>query len=103
VNPRDATALGHLALYYAKKGDYSQAKDFVRRARAIDSSNVYLIYIAAILNTASGNSQAAVSDLRLALQEGFALADIQSEPEFSPFAGRSDFQNLLKEFSRAVR
>jgi tetratricopeptide (TPR) repeat protein/TolB-like protein len=51
VNPRDANVVGHLALYYAKKGDSQQAKDFVRKARAIDRSNVYLIYIAAVVDT----------------------------------------------------
>ena len=33
VNPRDADVVGQLALYYAKKGDPLQAKEFVKKAR----------------------------------------------------------------------
>jgi serine/threonine-protein kinase len=100
VNPRDASTLGHLALYYAKKGDSNQARSFVSRARAIDSSNVYLIYTSAVVSTTAGQPQVAVGDLRLALQKGFSVGDIETEPEFGPLASRPDFQSLIREFSR---
>ena len=43
VNPRDAITLGTLALYYAKKGDFSRAQNFIA-ARDIDANNNVLIY-----------------------------------------------------------
>jgi tetratricopeptide (TPR) repeat protein len=103
VNPRDSNALGHMALYHAKKGDTAQASDFIKRARAIDSSDVYLIYTSAIVSTIANDPKAATDALRLALQKGFATADIESDPEFTPLHGRPEYENLLKEFAPKKR
>src|SRR5438477_10226279 len=67
VNPRDASALGHMALYHSKKGDVTQAQDFIRRARSIDSSDVYLIYTVAIVTVYANDQLGAMDALRLAL------------------------------------
>ena len=40
VNPHDASTMGGMALYYAKKGDSTQALQFIRRARSIDPNNL---------------------------------------------------------------
>ncbi|HET9802404.1 MAG TPA: tetratricopeptide repeat protein, partial [Candidatus Acidoferrum sp.] len=99
VNPRDAAALGHMALYHSKKGEAAMAQDFIRRARAIDPSDIYLIYTVAVVETNASNPAAAVEALRSALQKGFATADIESDPEFSPLRGRPEYQSLMKEFA----
>ncbi len=99
VNPRDATALGHMALYHSKKGDAAQAQEFVRRARAIDPSDIYLIYTVAVVETNANNPVGAIGALRSALQKGFATADIDSDPEFTALQGRPEYQALLKEFA----
>ena len=99
VNPRDSNALGHMALYHAKKGDAAQAQDFIRRARAIDPSDIYLIYTVAVVETNANNPTAAIDALRSALQKGFATADVESDPEFTPLRTRPDYQALLKEFA----
>src|SRR5260221_14648048 len=51
VNPRDASVAGRKGLYFAKKGDTQQGKDFVKRAPAIDASYAYLIYNSAGVQT----------------------------------------------------
>jgi eukaryotic-like serine/threonine-protein kinase len=66
VNPRDAGIMGHLALYYAKKGDGTQAKEFIKRSRAIDPSDVYSIYISAVVDTIDNDSKSAIASLRTA-------------------------------------
>lgn len=99
VNPRDATALGHMALYHAKKGDAAQAQDFIRRARSIDPSDIYLIYTVAIVAANANDPAGAIEALRSALQKGFATGDIESDPEFNSLRGRPDYQSLLKEFA----
>jgi eukaryotic-like serine/threonine-protein kinase len=96
VNPRNADVVGRLALYYAKKGDTAQADNFIKKARAIDRSAVYLIYISAVVNTIGNKPADAVKDLRLALEKGYSSADIQADPEFGPLQSRPDFQALLK-------
>jgi tetratricopeptide (TPR) repeat protein len=98
VNPRDASVTGRMALYYAKNGDVQQGKDFVRRARAIDGSDAYLIYVSAIVKTIANEPADAVKDLGLALQKGFSVKDASVEPEFAPLLARPDFQALVKKY-----
>ena len=99
VNPRDASALGHMALYHSKKGDSTQAQDFIRRARSIDPSGVYLIYTVAIVAANANDPAGAIEALRSALQKGFATADIDSDPEFASLHDRADYKALMKEFA----
>ncbi len=103
VNPRDANVVGHLALYYAKKGDSQQAKDFVRKARAIDRSNIYLIYIAAVVDTINNQPTDAVKELTMALEKGFSPRDVVADPEFGPLQSRADFQSMMKPFAAKKR
>jgi serine/threonine protein kinase/tetratricopeptide (TPR) repeat protein len=98
VNPRDAGVAGRLALYYAKKGDTQQATEFVKRARAIDGSDAYLIYISAVVKTIGNEHADAVKDLTLALQKGFSVKDASVEPEFGPLQSRPDYQALIKKY-----
>jgi eukaryotic-like serine/threonine-protein kinase len=98
VNPRDASVMGQLALYYAKKGDLQRAKDFIQKARAIDGSNVYLIYTAAVVDTVSDRPGEAVQQLTVALQKGFSPRDVVVEPEFGSLQARPDYQAMMKRF-----
>ena len=51
VNPRNAEVVGNLALYFAKKGDLEEAREFIKKARSLDRSSVDLMYDAAIVDT----------------------------------------------------
>ena len=99
VNPRDATIMGHLALYYAKKDDTAQAKEFIKRARSIDPSDVYSLYISAVVNTIANEPKPAIATLRTALQKGFSVGDVESEPEFAPLRLSPDYQAMIKQFA----
>jgi eukaryotic-like serine/threonine-protein kinase len=103
VNPRNANVVGSLALYYAKKGDPQQAKEFVKKARAIDRSNVYLIYIAAVVDTINNQPADAVKELTAALEKGFSPGDVAVDPEFGPLQSRADFQSMMKRFTSKKR
>jgi tetratricopeptide (TPR) repeat protein/TolB-like protein len=100
VNPRDANTMGHMALYYAKKGDTAQGKDFIKRARGIDRSDVYSLYISAVVDTIANDTKPAIAALRSALQKGFSVGDVESEPEFAPLRLSPDYQAMIKEFSQ---
>src|SRR5260221_8269938 len=99
VNPWDAATLGHMALYYAKKGDTAQGKEFIKRARVIDPSDVTSLYISAVVDTIANDPKPAVAALRAALQKGFAVRDMEAEPEFAPLRLSPEYQALVKEFS----
>jgi eukaryotic-like serine/threonine-protein kinase len=103
VNPRDANTMGHMALYYAKKGDAAQAKAFIKRARSIDPSDVYSLYISAVVDTIANDRKPAIASLRTALQKGFSVGDIESEPEFAPLRLAPEYQAMIKEFSQKSR
>jgi tetratricopeptide (TPR) repeat protein len=103
VNPRDAGIMGHLALYYAKKGDTTQAREFIKRSRAIDPSDVYSLYISAVVDTIGNDPKSAIASLRAALQKGFPISDIESEPEFAPLRLAPDYQAIIKDFSQKSR
>jgi serine/threonine protein kinase/tetratricopeptide (TPR) repeat protein len=100
VNPRDATVLDGLGLFYAKKGDAVHALDFTRRARAVSPDDVSLIYDQAEVFAITGRSAEALKSLREALQKGIALQQMQNDPEFTALQGLPEFQKLVKEFSK---
>jgi len=103
VNPRNASVVGNLALYYAKKGDPQQAKEFVSKARAIDRSNVYLMYISAVVDTINNKPADAVKELTVALEKGYSPVDAAADPEFSSLQSRNDFQMMMKRFPAKKR
>jgi len=78
----------------------AQAKEFIKRSRAIDPSDVYSLYISAVVDTIGNDPKSAIASLRAALQKGFPLRELEAEPEFAPLLLAPDYQNMVKEFSR---
>ena len=81
VNPRDATARASLALYYAKRGNAAQARKSIADARAIDGSNVDLIYNQAVICTLVDDMACAMSSLEESLQAGYTLELVEADPD----------------------
>jgi serine/threonine protein kinase/tetratricopeptide (TPR) repeat protein/TolB-like protein len=95
VNPRNSTVVGNLALYYAKKGDLEQAREFIKKARAMDRSDVYLLYSAAVVDAIDNKPAEAVKELKTAVDKGFSPKDVAADPEFASLNSRPDFQALI--------
>jgi thioredoxin-like negative regulator of GroEL len=91
--------MGDLAGYYAKKGDASQALEWMNRARASDPASVDLIYQAAIVHTLARQPDEALKDLREAFQKGYSTNQARTEPEFKSLQSLPEFASLLAEFS----
>ena len=100
VNPRDANVLDQLGLYYARKGDAIHAADFIRRARAISPGNVDMIYDEAVIFYLSGRTAEAQKTLREALQKGYSLEQVKSDPELGAVQSTPEFKKLVAEFSK---
>jgi serine/threonine-protein kinase len=83
VNPKDADVMGRLALFYAKTGRYDGAHHYIDRARALDANDVQLIFDQAVIESLSGNQSAALRDLRPAVEKGYTIAQIESEPDLA--------------------
>jgi len=60
VNPHKADTIDSLARYYAKRGDSTQALQFIRRARAIDPNSNQLVYDEAIVQTLGSHPEEAL-------------------------------------------
>jgi eukaryotic-like serine/threonine-protein kinase len=100
VNPRNADAMGLLALCYAKKGDAAQANDFIHRALTITPGNVNLLYYQAEVEDLAGHAEQAVSVLRQVFMAGYPPDSAVADPELANLQSRPDFQALIKEFTK---
>jgi len=100
VNPRDATVLDELGLWYAKKGDAVHALDFMRRARAVSPDDVGMIYDQAEVLAITARPAEALKVLREALQKGYSVEQAKIDPELATLQNLPEFQKLVKEFSK---
>jgi len=103
VNPRQATAMNSLAMYYAKKGDSTQAMQFIRRARSIDPTNNQFIYDEGQILAIANRPEEALKALREAFQKGYSPEEARNDPELKSLESRPEFDNLLKEFSSKTK
>jgi len=101
VNPHNASTMGGLALYYAKKGDSTQALQFIRRARSIDPNSNQLIYNEAVIQALANHPDEAIKALREAFQKGYSPEEARNDPELKSLEGHPAFEELLKEEMKA--
>jgi len=95
VNPRNAVAKGHLALYYAKKRDNARAQRLISDARAVDATNVDLMYGEAIVHVLGGRTPEALASLERALVAGYPATMLQSDPDLKGLATEPPFKELV--------
>ena len=100
VNPQNTEDMGDLAEYFAKKGEPDRGMDFIRRARAIDSKDVELTFTQATVEALANKPADSLRTLREALQKGYPVKEVESNPDFANLQNNKDFQALLKQFSQ---
>lgn len=103
VNPRQAGAMSSLGVYYAKKGDTTQALQFVHRARSIDPANIQFIYNEAEVRALANQPAEALKSLREAFQKGYSPEEARNDPELKRLEGLPEYAELLKEFTPKTR
>jgi tetratricopeptide (TPR) repeat protein len=94
TNPQSASALGSLALYYAKLGEVNQSLDFIQRAHAIDPNNVGLQYNQAVVRALAGQLQQAVAALEQAVKSGYSWKLAAADPDLRPLHATQEFRAL---------
>jgi serine/threonine protein kinase/tetratricopeptide (TPR) repeat protein len=100
VNPRAASTMADLALYYAKKGDSTQALDFIRHARSIEPANISMLYTQAVIYCLAGREEESLTVLDEALQKGYSLEEAKNDPELAELQKLPQFAQLLKKFGK---
>ena len=98
VNPRNAETKANLALYYAKRGDIAQASRLIADARAIDASNVEIMYMEATVHLFANRRSEALAQLREAFRAGYPASFAKTDPDLKPLWTDAQFQRLVKEF-----
>jgi serine/threonine-protein kinase len=101
VDPRNADALGNLAISYAKKGDIAQGLDRIARARAIDMKSNWLMYEEATVYTLAGKTPEALASLKQALENGYSLEEAKADPELKGLRATPEFAQLAKQIAQA--
>jgi len=94
VNPKNAEALGYLAMCYAKKGDTTQAAQFIARARAVDQESNELMYEEATVHALAGETKEALASLEQALHSGYPLKQVEGDPEMKRIRDTPEFAKL---------
>jgi len=100
VNPRSASSMENMALYYAKKGDSAHALNFIRHARAIEPENISLLYTQAVVDCLGGRTQESLKGLEEALQKGYSLEEAKNDPELGELQKLPEFAQLVKKYSK---
>jgi tetratricopeptide (TPR) repeat protein len=96
TNPRDATSMSYLGVYYAKEGDSTRGLQFIGRARGIDSENVDFLYDEAVINTLANRMPEAIKSLGSAVAKGYLLRQILADPELAPLRQQPEFQAIAQ-------
>jgi serine/threonine protein kinase/tetratricopeptide (TPR) repeat protein len=100
TNPRDATSLSYLGVYYAKEGDSTKGLQFIARARAIDAENVDFLYDEAVINTIASRMPEALKSLEGALAKGYSQRQVLADPELAPLRQQPEFQAMIQKVQK---
>jgi len=95
VNPRDAATMGNLAVYYGRRHSEVRALDFIMRARAMDPGSNELMYDNALIDVAYKRPGDAIDNLERAVNSGFSLKQIASDPDFQVLESDPAFKKLV--------
>ena len=99
VNPKSAGTMGDLALYYAKKGNAANALQYIQQARAIDATDLQLMYSEAQVKALVGSPEEAMKALKVALGKGYPAQEAWNDPELQKLQALPQFSQLVKENS----
>jgi len=83
LNPANAAVRARLAECLAKRGKIGEAKNEIGKALTADPSNVRIMFRAAVVQNACGDTDASLLWLKKAINAGYSLTEAQRDPEFA--------------------
>jgi TolB-like protein/tetratricopeptide (TPR) repeat protein/DNA-binding winged helix-turn-helix (wHTH) protein len=95
VNPMDALKLYELAWAVAMLGDVDESSELINRSKALDPENPYVHYFDALIKHHTGRDNAAIDALKTAVESGYPVVMLQSEPHLSGLRDLPDFHSLI--------
>lgn len=82
VNPKDATLLSQIAVYEAKTGSLTDARNKMQLALKFAPADAAILYRSALVEELSGRRSRSLDALRASLAAGYSLNVVEREPEF---------------------
>jgi serine/threonine protein kinase/tetratricopeptide (TPR) repeat protein len=99
TNPQNADVMAEIALCYANLGDAQQADIFIRKARAIDKSNVGYIYEEAQIYSLLGKPKEGLKVLQESLEKHYPAEAVAADPNVDNLRSSPEFNDLIKKYS----
>lgn len=103
MNPQNAALRGALAGYYAKLPDRAKALAEIAQARRLAPMNPEVLFKAALVYEITGRREQALGALDLALQSGYSIDEVRTEPELAQLRKDPRYERLAKAASTAKR
>ena len=100
VNPKSASTLSAMALYYGKMGNSIHAIPLIERARKLDPNSSELISDEAIVDVLVGRSDDAFTALDNALAHGYSIEDANNEPELAKLRSDPRYEQLSRKYRK---
>ena len=76
--------------------------EYMNRARAIDTDDVELIYIQAVVENLANRPADALRDLQLALRKGYPAKEADADPEFANLKGHPEFPSMINKYTKSA-
>jgi eukaryotic-like serine/threonine-protein kinase len=99
TNPQNSDVMDQIALSYANLGEAQQASTFIKKARAIDKTNVGYIYDEAKIYTFLGQTKEALKALQDALEKHYPAESAAADSDLDRLRSDPAFNDLIKKYS----
>jgi serine/threonine-protein kinase len=100
INPRDPVVLADLAEFYAQLGEDNKAREHIRSALEQGEDNVNVMATAGLVYEIMNEREAALSCLKQALENGYALSEVARQPGFRKLREDKRFQEILQRYRK---
>jgi Flp pilus assembly protein TadD len=95
VNPDDVEDLSYLAAYSANAGEMDAARETIAKALMLAPQDGPANYFSAIVQIHLGNAEASIEHLEKAVQFGYSLRLVESDPQFAEIREFAKFRALV--------
>lgn len=97
VNRSDIDTMSSLAFYYSRTGKDKLAHELNEQAAVAGADNMYVQFNSALIHVNYGDTEKALDALNKALNAGFQIAMLTSEPGLKPLHGNLEFRRMIDE------